>query len=119
VLQAIAITREVIGYQSYRAVLSEAEEYVQKGEPLSLAFVNHPKLYPILVGDMIAVGEETGAVAKMLREIAVMYEAEVEQKTKDLSTVIEPLLMLFIGGVVGIFALSMIAPIYSITENIQ
>jgi type IV pilus assembly protein PilC len=55
----------------------------------------------------------------MLREIAVMYEAEVEQKTKDLSTVIEPLLMLFIGGVVGIFALSMIAPIYSITENIQ
>jgi type IV pilus assembly protein PilC len=54
----------------------------------------------------------------MLGNVAEFYESEVEQKTKDLSTVIEPILMLFIGGVVGIFALSMIAPIYSITENI-
>lgn len=119
VLQAIEITREVIGFSAYQKVLAEAAEHVQKGEPLSTAFVAHPKLYPILVGDMIAVGEETGAVAKMLREIATMYEIAVEQKTKDLSTIIEPLLMLFIGGVVGIFALAMIAPIYSITENIQ
>ena len=72
----------------------------------------------MLMGDMIAVGEETGAVSDMLLEVAEFYEKEVEQKTKDLSTIVEPLLMILIAGVVGVFALAMIAPIYSITESI-
>jgi type IV pilus assembly protein PilC len=67
---------------------------------------------------MILVGEETGNIAKMLQELAVFYETEVEQKTKDLSTIIEPILMVVIGGTVGFFALAMIAPIYSIGDSI-
>ena len=67
---------------------------------------------------MVAVGEETGRFSDLLRETAEFYEDSVEQKTKDLSTVVEPLLMVVIGAGVGFFALSMIAPIYSLSSSI-
>jgi type IV pilus assembly protein PilC len=118
VLRAIEITKEVVGHPGYARVLAAVHETVRKGDPIAKVFIENSKLYPVLMSDMIAVGEETGGVAQMLVNVAEFYEAEVEQKTKDLSTVIEPVLMLFIGGAVGVFALSMIAPIYSITENI-
>ena len=65
---------------------------------------------------MMSVGEETGKVTEMLKQIAEFYETDVAEKTKDLSTIIEPVLMIFIGIFVGIFAVSMIAPIYSLSS---
>ena len=100
----------------FAKVVEEAEEHVRKGELLSTSFSEHTKLYPILMSDMLAVGEETGKVAEMLKQIAEFYEEDVAEKTKDLSTIIEPVLMLLIGTVVGIFAVSMIAPIYSLSS---
>jgi type II secretory pathway component PulF len=67
---------------------------------------------------MIAVGEETGKVSDMLSQVAEYYENDVEEKTKDLSTIIEPMLMLVIGVSVGVFALAMITPIYSLSSKI-
>ncbi|MSU74310.1 type II secretion system F family protein [Candidatus Kaiserbacteria bacterium] len=116
VLDALAITKEVVHAEVFAAVVGEAEAHVRKGELLSKAFSTHTKLYPILMSDMLTVGEETGKVAEMLKQIAEFYEGDVAQKTKDLSTIIEPVLMLFIGTVVGIFAVSMIAPIYSLSS---
>lgn len=118
VILAIQITEEVIQNVYYKPVLKEAATRVEKGTALSETFIAHNKLYPVLVGEMILVGEETGQIAQMLGQLAVFYENEVEQKTKDLSTIIEPLLMVFIGGTVGFFALAMIAPIYSISDSI-
>ena len=117
-LTAISIAREVVGAKLFADVLEEAEMRVKKGEPLSVAFSNHPKLYPVFVADMIAVGEETGKVSDMLAQVAQYYEVDVEDRTKDLSTIIEPLLMLFIGAFVGVFAVSMMAPIYSLSSKI-
>ncbi len=117
-LGALKIAGEVVGEKKFASVLVEAEERVRKGEQLSAAFADHPKLYPIFVTDMIAVGEETGKVSDMLGQVAEYYEADVEDRTKDLSTIIEPMLMLFIGAVVGVFALSMISPIYSLSDKI-
>lgn len=118
VLEALAITHETIRASAFAAVVAEAGERVKKGDPLSAAFAEHPKLYPIQMSDMIAVGEETGQVAQMLKQIAELYETDVGEKTKDLSTIIEPILMLLIGAMVGVFAVSIIAPIYSLSSAI-
>jgi type IV pilus assembly protein PilC len=118
VVGAINITEDVVQNSFYKDILKETALRVEKGKPLSETFIEREDLYPILVGEMIAVGEETGQISKMLEQLAIFYENEVEQKTKDLSTIIEPLLMVVIGGAVGFFALAMIAPIYSISDSI-
>ncbi|MDB5265451.1 MAG: ral secretion pathway protein [Parcubacteria group bacterium] len=118
-LSAIEITGEVVGKNVFGKVLVEAGERVKKGEQLSTTFESYPKLYPLLFTDMIAVGEETGKVSEMLGQVAEYYEGDVEDRTKDLSTIIEPLLMLFIGAFVGVFAIAMIAPIYSLSSTIS
>ncbi len=117
ILDALSITKEVV-HAKFASVVEEAETRVKKGELLSSAFSDHSHLYPILMSDMLAVGEETGKVAGMLKQIAEFYESDVAEKTKDLSTIIEPVLMLLIGAVVGVFAVSMIAPIYSLSSAI-
>jgi type IV pilus assembly protein PilC len=119
VIGAIEITKEVVQNVHYKAILEEARAHVEKGTPLSETFITHENRYPLLVGEMILVGEETGNISAMLTEVATFYENEVEQKTKDLSTIIEPLLMVVIGATVGFFALAMIAPIYSISDSIN
>lgn len=118
VLTSIEITREVVQNTYFQAVLQEAQDAVGAGQPLSVTFVRHEKLYPAFVGEMMAVGEETGSTADMLKRLAAYYEEEVERKTKDMSTIIEPFLMVIIGAAVGFFAISMISPIYSISQNI-
>jgi type II secretory pathway component PulF len=118
VISAVNITTDVVQNVYYKDILKTAAERVEKGTPLSDVFVERTDLYPVLVGDMIAVGEETGQISHMLEELAQFYETEVDQKTKDLSTIIEPVLMVMIGGGVGFFALAMIAPIYSISDSI-
>ncbi|MFT7507000.1 MAG: type IV pilus assembly protein PilC [Acidimicrobiales bacterium] len=118
VIRALTITQEVVQNHFYKQIIAEAAKRVEKGTALSEVFIERDDLYPVLMGEMILVGEETGGISKMLKELAIFYETEVEQKTKDLSTIIEPVLMVFIGASVGFFALAMIAPIYSIGDSI-
>jgi len=118
ILETLAITKEVVHARMFADVIAEAETRVKKGEPLSASFSEHEKLYPVLMSEMLSVGEETGRVTDMLKQIAEFYESDVAEKTKDLSTIIEPVLMLFIGAVVGVFAVSMIAPIYQLSSAI-
>ncbi|MEI6528346.1 MAG: type II secretion system F family protein [bacterium] len=116
--QAIEITAEVMGNYYYKKVLIEAKSVVEKGENISTIFMKSPDLYPPFVGEMMSVGEETGKMASMLSEVAIFYEADVDQRTKDMSTIIEPVLMVLIGAAVGFFAISMISPIYSVMDKI-
>ena len=118
VIPQSALTKGIINNYYYRQVLDEALKIVEKGENISSVFLKNPDLYPTFVGEMMSVGEETGNMAAMLLEVAIFYETDVEERTKDLSTIIEPVLMVIIGVAVGFFALSMIAPIYSVMDNI-
>jgi len=118
VVSALNITGEVLQNSYYKEVLEVAETDVQKGTTISNVFERYQKIYPPMVTEMVAVGEETGKLPDMLLQIATFFEAEVDQKTKDLSTIIEPILMVVIGAAVGFFAVSMIMPIYSISSSI-
>ncbi|PJE64685.1 MAG: hypothetical protein COU90_01355 [Candidatus Ryanbacteria bacterium CG10_big_fil_rev_8_21_14_0_10_43_42] len=113
ITQALNITQDVLQNHLYKNVLKEALKNIQKGSTISESFITHTDLYPVLVGEMIAVGEETGKTDEMLEELALFYEGEVAAATKDLSSIIEPVLMVIIGIVVGFFAISMIQPLYS------
>lgn len=113
VLDALLITKGVLQNHYFQNVLMDARERIQKGETISKAFLT-AEYFPPLVGEMMAVGEETGELSQMLLRLAMFYETEVSAATKDLSTVIEPLLMIIIGIVVGFFAVSMISPMYNL-----
>ncbi len=115
---AILITSEVIQNNYYRKLLDEARVKVEKGENISSVFLGNEKISPIFVGEMMGVGEETGEMPKMLLEVAFYYENSVDQKTKDMSAIIEPVLMVLIGVFVGFFAFSMIKPIYSVMDTL-
>jgi len=116
-LSALEITGQVVQNTRFQPVIAEARESVEKGKPISDAFVRAEHIYPVMFSEMAAVGEETGDLPGMLARVAEFYEDEVEQETKDLSTVIEPLLMLVIGAGVGFFAVAMIMPIYSLSSS--
>lgn len=118
VITALDIVHDVVQNSYFKKVIREAKEGVAKGEPLSGAFVRSEKYYPAFVGEMISVGEETGQLTEMMKKLAIFYEDEVDRKTKDMSTIIEPFLMVAIGGAVGFFAIAMISPIYQLSENI-
>lgn len=118
IIVAVNVTKEVLQNSFYKDVLTEIEGTIQKGVPMSKIFSSHNNLYPIFVSEMVSVGEETGKIGEMLMSVALFYEDEIDQKTKDMSSVIEPFLMIFIGLAVGVFAISIISPIYSVGDSI-
>ncbi|MEK7133669.1 MAG: type II secretion system F family protein [Patescibacteria group bacterium] len=118
IVSALDITGNVVQNSYFKEVINEASSAVAGGQPLSAAFMRRGDLYPAFVGEMMAVGEETGQIADMMKRLALFYEDEVDRKTKDMSTIIEPFLMILIGVAVGFFAVSMIMPIYQLSENI-
>jgi type IV pilus assembly protein PilC len=119
IVSALDVAKDVVQNSYYKEVLRNAGESLQKGGTLSSILNEASDLYPVYVGEMTAVGEETGELSTMLSNIANYYEAEVDEKTKNLSTMLEPLLMVFIGIAVGLFAVSMLLPTYSLVDAIQ
>ena len=119
IIVAAGVTKDVLQNSYYKEVLDEIETSVQKGTTMSSVFSSHQNLYPVFVSEMTSVGEETGKTGDMLLNVALFYEEEIDQTTKDMSSVIEPVLMIVIGIAVGIFAISIISPIYSIGDSIK
>jgi len=116
--QSLKITAESTGNVVYRKTILKLIPQIEGGSSISTVIASEPKLFPIIATKMISVGERTGKMDQTLEYLADYYEAEVNELTKNLSTVIEPFMMIIIGGIVGVIAISILGPIYSITSGI-
>lgn len=119
IVEALEVSSHVVGNVYYQRSISDAASKVKIGSPLSSGFKKYPKLYSDLVIQMMEVGEESGTTDTVLEEVAVFYENDVDQTMKNLSSILEPVIMMVIGTVVGILAVALITPIYNITQSIN
>lgn len=117
VVESLKIISRTLTNNLYKNAFLEISEGVQKGKTLHEELARFPQLFPILTIQMTEVGEETGKTADVLTNLASFYEEEIDQMTKNLSSIIEPVLMVIIGVAVGFFAISMILPMYSIMDQ--
>jgi type IV pilus assembly protein PilC len=109
----------VVGNIYFQDSILVCAQKVGKGGKLSGALGEYKNLYPIVVIQMVEVGEETGETGHILAKLAEFYEEEVGQVTKNLTSIIEPILMLVVGVMVGFFAISMIQPMYGMLNSLQ
>jgi type IV pilus assembly protein PilC len=119
VVESLKILSDTMTNFYYKRAINDGIEKVQKGVNLSVVIGENPHIFPVLVTQMLQVGEETGRTETVLLKLAEFYEDEVTQISKNLSSIIEPILMIFIGSAVGFFAISMLQPMYSIMDNIK
>jgi type IV pilus assembly protein PilC len=117
--EALPITADSIENLVYQREFHHLEKTVSRGEKLSSHIRKHRDLFPDVMTQIIAVGERSGDLQNSLMYLSDFYEAEVEDFTKNLSNVIEPILMIFMGIMVGFIAISIITPIYGITQHLS
>jgi type IV pilus assembly protein PilC len=119
VLEGLAVTSRAIGNTVYEEVLAEASKRVQEGEPLSKIIEEHGDLFPSILSQMLSVGEETGQTDTVLIKVADFYEEEVDVAIDGISSIIEPVMILVMGSMVGLIAASVMGPIASISQNVK
>jgi type IV pilus assembly protein PilC len=119
IVEAVTITASTTTNLLYRTSLEKLAAIITKGGKISGFLEDEGKIYPPMVSQMVSVGETTGKLSDSLAYLAEIYETEVDELTKNLSTSIEPLLMIFMGLLVGFIAISIITPIYSFTQNLN
>jgi type IV pilus assembly protein PilC len=117
-LQAIKLTGDTAGNVVLEKSMEDVYASVKRGGSLA-GPIEENAIFPPMVGHMVAVGEETGQLEQMLSKIADFYEAEVDAKVKALTALIEPLMIVFVGGIVGFIVISMYLPMFSIYEHIR
>jgi type IV pilus assembly protein PilC len=118
VLEALRVTGNAVGNIAYQDELKKAAQAVKNGKQLSDA-IRGSKLFPPIVPEMLAVGEETGQTDTVLIKVADFYEEEVDTLINSLSAVIQPIMIILMGSVVGLIAASVMGPIASLANNIQ
>jgi len=117
-LQSIKLTGETAGNVVVEQAMEDVYASVKRGGSLA-GPIEQNAIFPPMVGHMVAVGEETGQLEHMLAKIADFYEAEVDAKVKALTALIEPIMIVFVGGMVGFIVISMYLPLFSIYEKIR
>jgi type IV pilus assembly protein PilC len=117
VIKSFEITASVVSNSLYKEALLESIEKIKKGSTISETLSAYPKLFTPMIIQMIMVGEKSGTTDTILKEIANYYEEEVDNTTKNLSSIIEPLLILIIGVGVGGIAVAVMMPMYNLTQS--
>lgn len=118
ILTSLEIVRDTAGNQVISDAINEARKEIQTGGMISLALQQH-RVFPIMAIQMISIGEETGELDQMLMKVADFYEDEVEQAVKALTSIMEPFMIIILGGMVGSILVSMYLPMFAIMEIVQ
>jgi type IV pilus assembly protein PilC len=118
ILQAIDITGKTSGNYVIEESMVDVKESVRSGEPIAKP-LSRVAVFPPMVTHMISIGEETGALDAMLGKIADFYEDEVDASVKSLTSIIEPIMMLFVGGLVGLIVISMYLPMFNMMNLVK
>ncbi len=117
IIEAITITAKTSGNSIIEDAVLKSRSSVQEGKPLYEAW-EEAKLFPFMVTQMISVGEQTGSLSTMLGKIADFYDEEVDQAVSALISLMEPIMILFLGGLVGTIIIAMYLPLFAIIQNI-
>jgi type IV pilus assembly protein PilC len=117
-LQAIKLTGETAGNVVIEQAMEDVYASAKRGGSLAAPIEAHA-IFPPMVGHMVAVGEETGQLEHMMSKVADFYEAEVDAKVKALTALLEPVMIVFVGGIVGFIVIAMYMPMFSIYEKIR
>lgn len=118
ILESLEITSDTVGNTVVSKAVKDVQEGVKQGEPIAKRLENHP-VFPPMVVQMLAVGEETGAVDTMLDKVGEFYEREVEATVNALTSLLEPLLIVVLGGAVGTMVIALYMPMFNIIKLIQ
>lgn len=118
IIQTFQIISRTLTSDHYRRSMDDASQALRTGATISKVLGRYPKLYPPLVEQMISVGEESGTLDEVSGELATFFEEEVDQTMSNLSTIIEPVLLLILGAAVAFMAVSILLPIYSLADQI-
>lgn len=117
--EALPMTSKATSNLVYKKEIEKMLKVVDRGEKLSSHLKKHTHLFPEVLSQIISVGERSGSLSSSLIYLSELYEGEVDDFTKNISNLIEPILMIFMGLMVGFVAISIIIPIYGITQNLQ
>jgi type IV pilus assembly protein PilC len=118
ILQAIEITGQAAGNAVIENAMVNVQQSVKEGQSITKP-LEQVSVFPTMVTQMISVGEETGSLDAMLSKIADFYEDEVNSSIKSLTSILEPILMLFVGGIVGVVVISMYLPIFNMMNIVK
>lgn len=118
IVESFKIASTTVNNIHYKNSLMQAAEKVKKGVLINEVLADYPELYNHVIRQMVTVGEETGELDKILEEIAGFYEEEVEEIMNSLPTIIEPVIILVLATVIGLMAVAIIMPMYSLTNAI-
>lgn len=118
ILEALEISAETSNNEVIRRAILDVKAQVERGVSLAQALSKHPIFPPMLI-NMVAIGEEAGTLDEMLSKVADFYEEEVDRMVDGLTSLIEPFMIVFIGGVIGVIIVAMYLPIFKIGELIK
>lgn len=119
IVEAFNITKKTLSNVVYQDELDKVIVRIQRGEPIVTHFRKKPRLFPPIFARMISIGEKTGKLDESLFYLADFYEKEVDDISKNLSTILEPVLLIIMGILIGFIAISIIMPIYEITHSLS
>jgi len=118
ILKALDITSTVIGNSIYEEIIKEASDRVKVGKTIASAFSGYPKQFTPMITQMVAVGEKTASLEAILDKVAMFYQQEVDRMVSNMTQLIEPLMILDLGGAVGFLVASILMPIYNIGSSL-